>query len=468
MTQEMDMYSHTQRHRGTETQRKAHVNFSVPPCLRAAVFVILGALVLAAAAGAQTPAQPVTLDEVHHLVLAQYEPIQAAREQVQQTRMSRRQIGAALLPTVAVNTVVTRNFITETFNFGGRQIEVIPGNDYNIALVVSQPLFAGLRDLKARRQADLAIDIASRGVGTTSQDALLEATRAYYGVLAAQDTVEISKRALGVTEETLRTADSLYRAGETVETSVLRARVANSEARRTLLEAANGLELARQRLTLLAGVPTEFVAVRPPRPMAIDAPLDEIIALGLRTRPELKTLDLQKRIAELEVEKRRGAALPVVRADGTYIKRKSPFPSDQLSSFAVNATWTLFDGGRVAADVAVARAAQRELDERRELARKQTAQQIRTAYLTIQTLGASVDMLTAQVEFARKNAESTTRAYKVGEATDLDVLDANATLARSERQFSMTTYQLEVAMYELQRAVGTFAADKVDAAGDHE
>ncbi len=68
-------------------------------------------------------------------------------------------------------------------------------------------------------------------------DSLLDVTRAYYLVLAIQDNIEITRRSVEVNEETLRTAESLYRAGESVETAVLRARVAHAGAQRELLEA---------------------------------------------------------------------------------------------------------------------------------------------------------------------------------------------------------------------------------------
>ncbi|MBI2833561.1 MAG: TolC family protein [Acidobacteria bacterium] len=409
---------------------------------------------------AQAP-RTFTLEEIQRLALGNYQTVETAREAVEQARLARRQATSAVLPTVAVTGVTTRNLVTGAFEFGGRRIEVLPGFDYNIALAFSQPIFAGLRDIKTRRQADLGIDVAHRSLVSTAQDAALEATRGYYEVLSAQENVEISRRALTVTDETLRVAESLYRAGEAVETAVLRARVANSEARRELLQAENHLMLARQQLTLLTGTDEAFAVTRPPKAPVADRSLEALIEAGLERRAELQALERQRGIAALEIEKRRGQHLHIVRAEGTYLKRRSNFPSDQFASLAVNATWTLFDGGRTAAEVATARSQLRQLDERRELLRNQTAQQIRAAYLNVQTLAASVDMLTAQIEFARKNADSTARAYRVGEATDWDVLEATQTLTRSERQLSVTAYTLDVGRYELQRAVGEFAIDLV-------
>lgn len=425
--------------------------------------LIILSLLRAAPAAQSVPT--FSLQDVQRLALDRYETIGAAREQVRQAELLRRQAGAAVLPTVSMSTLTTRNFVTGSFSFGGRQIDVVPGVDYNLALTISQPIYAGLRDLKARHQAETGIALAKTGVSTTMQDAVLEATRAYYAVLGAKENVQISARAVGVASEMLRTAESLYRAGEAVEMSVLRARVAQSEARRELLQAENGLELAKQQLALLTGTAEQFDVIRPGRPTVFAQPLPDLIAMGLDRRGELKAIDMQQRVAELEIEKRMGQYWPVVRADATYLRRRSGFPANQLSSVSINASWILFEGGRIAADVAGGRSHLRELQLQGDLLRKQTAQQIRAAYLNIDTLAASVDMLMAQVEFARRNAESTAQAFRVGEATDLDLLEANSTLTRSERQLAMTTYNLDVAIYDLQRAVGTFADDLVASAG---
>ncbi len=79
-----------------------------------------------------------------------------------------------------------------------------------------------------------------------------------------------------------------------------------------------------------------------------------------------------------------------------------------------------------------------------------------------------MDLLEQQVEFARKNADSTQKAYRVGEATDLDILTSNEALTRSERQLALATYQLELAIFRLERAIGTFAQDVIASSGGQE
>jgi outer membrane protein len=413
---------------------------------------------------ARAETRRLSLAEAQHLAVQQYEAVRLAKAGVDQARLVRRQAFGAVLPNVTLSGTYTRNLVPAEFEFGGRRIQVLPGNDYNVGVSFSQPLYAGLRELRTLRQAEVSIEAAGVAVGLSVQDTVLNVTRSYYRVLGAQEYVEISRRALEVARATLRTAESLYRAGEAVETAVLRARVAVGDAERQLVDAENNLALARDALRLLVGTTDEIEVTRPEPPARPTASVDELVRQGLERRLELRNLDLQYRIAQLEVEKRKGAFLPIVRADGSVTQRRATFPSSRIGSVAVNATWNLFNGGRTGAEVAAAETALRELELRRALLRKQTENEIRSAYLRIETLATTVEVLERQVELARRNADETARAYRVGEATDLDILTANNLAARAERDLLDATYAYELAMYELQRAIGALAPDLVAAA----
>jgi protease secretion system outer membrane protein len=417
------------------------------------------ALVLAGPAALQAQTR-LSLQDVQQLAVKNYEAVQLAKSSVEQAQLLRKQAFSAVLPSVNVIGTYTRNLVSAEFDIGnGRTIQILPANDYNFGFNFSQPIYAGRRELRALRQTEANIEAAGVSLGLTVQDTVLTVTRGYYRVIGAEEYVAISKRALDLSQATLRTSESLFRAGETVETAALRSRVAVSSAERQLLEAENALVLAREQLRIFLGIEGPFGVTRPQPPAPPAGGLDDLIKEGLAGRDELRALDLQRRIAELEVSKRKGAYLPTVKADGSVTQRRANFPSSRIGSVAINATWNVFNGFRTGAEVASAETTLRETDLRRNLLRKQLENEIRTAFLRIQTFRANVDTLTAQVDVAGRNADETGRAYKVGEATDLDILTANELLSRSERDLLEATFSYELAMYDLQRAVGTFAAD---------
>jgi outer membrane protein len=423
-------------------------------------------LVGSPAASAEAP-PVVTLEEAHRLALDHYEVIGSSLERIEQAQQGRRAATSALLPKVFTQGTYTHNITAAELEFEGQSLKILPRHDYELAIAFTQPLF-DLPSVKARQQATLGVELANRSYETTAMDSLLGVTRAYYLVLAIQDNIEITRRSVEVNKETLRTAESLYRAGESVETAVLRARVAYAGAQRELLEAGNNLEIAKQQLSVLTGLKGDFRVLRPEKPRRPTETTDELVETGLRTRTELRGLTLRRRIGELQIQGQRSRYLPDIHLDGSFVKRRANFPSDTLSSVSVNATWTLFDGLYRESQVARARSELREVDLQLNLLRKQIEQEIRSARLEVQTQAASVDLLEQQVEFARKNADSTQKAYRVGEATDLDVLTSNEALTRSERQLALATYQLELAIFRLERAIGSFAQELIASSGGQE
>ncbi len=435
---------------------------------RALMILALG-LALWPRIGAAQATKSYTLDEIQRLAVAYYQAVGISRAQVDQARQAERMAFAARLPAISTQGVLTTNAVTASLTFNNFKIDILPRFDYTATVSAVQPIFTGFRLENGQRQAKLAIEAAQTGLGITVQDTVLAATQAYYAVLGLQENVEISRRAVTLAQQMLRTAESLYRAGEAVETSVLRARVAESDARRELLVAENALIIGREQLVLLTGVPADVELTRPASSRPIETSVDDLIKQGLALRPELKALALQRQIASLEVNVQRGQWFPTIQAQALYQRQKATFPSAQYASVAVNAVWPIFDGGRRQAATATARLQVNEASLQEELVKRQTSEQIRSAYLAMQTLDASVQLLRSQVEVAQRNADETNKAYQVGEATDLDVLQANNALTQSERQLAQAAYQYEVAICAVQRAVGTFAADLVpQAAGGHE
>lgn len=421
---------------------------------------LLAFLAESAAVSAQPP-PTFTLEEAHRMAMKNYQLIGASGERIEQARQIRREARSLLLPTLVTQTAATYNAVSAEFEFDGQKIKILPAYDYNLAFIVSQPLFSGMRNIKAKRQAEMGVDVAAKSYEVTAQDSLLQVTRIYYLILAIQENIDITQRSVEVNRETLRTAQSLFRAGESVETAVLRAQVALTDAQRELLEARNNLEIGKENLALLTGIQGAFQVTRPAEPQRPDASLEELVETGFQNRSELQALGLQREIADLQVQREQGQFLPDIRLEGMVIKRRAEFPSSTLGSIAINANWTLFDGFRRSAQVAEARSLLREMELGLALLREQVELQIRTAYLDIDTQAASVEMLEEQVDFARTNADSTQRAYRVGEATDLDILASNQTLIRSERQLALATYQFELAIHELERATGTFARETI-------
>ena len=120
----------------------------------------------------------------------------------------------------------------------------------------------------------------------------------------------------------------------------------------------------------------------------------------------------------------------------------------------VAASWNLWDGGRVDADVAEAVASQKAIRERQAELDLQIATEIRQRQLDLDSAKAA---LTAAADGARSAAEArrvVAERFNVGVATTTEVLDAQVALLQAELDRTRALASIRLAEARLDRALG--------------
>jgi len=87
-----------------------------------------------------------------------------ARIEVPTAEATRRLYRSAVLPRLSVGANLVRNSAEASFGPPDDVRTILPLVSWDVRVNVSQPLFAGFRDLKAYRQSKLGIDSAREGV----------------------------------------------------------------------------------------------------------------------------------------------------------------------------------------------------------------------------------------------------------------------------------------------------------------
>jgi outer membrane protein TolC len=85
--------------------------------------------------------------------------------------------------------------------------------------------------------------------------------------------------------------------------------------------------------------------------------------------------------------------------------------------------------------------------------------EVRQTLLAAETLAATLDTLKKEVALAQENYNITSKQYRVGLATSLDVNTALNALNQVRTQLTDQTYAYQVAVLGLDRAVGVFAQE---------
>ncbi len=410
----------------------------------------------AAPPAAGTP--PLTLAEAVRLALARNRAIGSSRAEVNIAQAQVEGTFSAILPKVSLLGDYTRNSKEAAFGSGQDRRVILPADDWSYRLALSQPIYAGSRERRALQQARLGVESARLGVADTADQVLVGVIADYLGVIEGEALLAVERRNLELAEGRRRLAQDLFEAGETTRVEPLRAEsdVKAAERRLAAAEQARQNALSRLRLGLaldeVAGadgaVEGAGLTVANPGPFFPPLPpADVLLREAAAGRPEVRQAETALEVARLEVAKQRGALLPVVTADGGYLKQRSSFPSDRYGFLSLNVNVPLYQGGEVKARVAVARERQQQAELRLAEARQTVREEVRQALVGRATAERSLALAREQLTAAEAEHAQASELYRAQETTALDLEAAETSLAEARR--AVATGETDLALAEL-------------------
>jgi outer membrane protein len=318
-----------------------------------------------------------------------------------------------------------------------------------------QVLYAGGRPRRALKYTDNLRDLSRQGLQYVQQHVLLAVAASFTEILKAQSDIRLANTDMELAQRQRQVAKSLFDAGEAVRVSVLRAELAVVSAERKLIEAENRLVRGRENFTVLTGIGGEFTLAQPPAPSPDLGDQEGMIAQALAARPEIHAVDLEIRNAELMVEIARGEWLPTLFADVNYIHQKATFPTDQWWSGVLSLSFPIFDGGLALSHKREAEQDQIQAQLKRDELVKQVRSEVIQTRLTTLDLQRVYGVIQEQARLATQTYEDIDKIYAVGEATDLDLLEARRTLIESERMLNDVENDMVLAACALELSLGT-------------
>ena len=412
------------------------------------------AVLLFAAATAARAQTRLTFDEALLRALEVNNMVERAKEDVSAAVAQKNFLLSAVLPRIRVTGDLTRNSIEQSFGEGEDGVTILPRNDWAYRVTLSQPLFAGRRELRAYSQAKLGIENARQATLGAQDAVLLRVASTYLGVVNADRRVEIEKRNIELAHRRLVQAQAFYDAGEVTRVDVLRAETAMKASQRMLAGAEQQREhaVSQLRIDLDLDGPVE---VTPPEESRPPLPSEtELIARAAGERPDVDIAENMLRVAKLEVSKQRGFALPVVTFDGGWIHQKTPFPADRYSYGAIRFDIPVFQSGETGARVAGAKAREKQAELALEEARVEAREDVRRALADLRSAETGLHLAQEQLQAAEAEYQQSFELYRAQEATSLDVAASETSLAEARRAVAEETLNHDLAELRVWYAAG--------------
>ena len=292
---------------------------------------------------------------------------------------------------------------------------------------------------KAIRAAGYAEHLGEENVRSARQDVALRAVFAYNAYLLALEQVKVGQTVVSQKEKQLEMSRNRRGAGVATDLEVLRFEVDLANARTTLLRLSGAADLARGDLNAVMVEPTDK-AIEPTDALEFqDTPADQqqVVREAIASRPEVAAVSWNEKIYDEAIGIYKADMQPRLdfsSAFGWSVRDTGNFfePNYKKWSLAVTLKIPVFDGWRTAGKVAQARADRAKVGQDRvaletliDLEAKQAVDRLRVAASVFRSAELNVTQ-------ARKALEMTEANYRLGAATTLDVLDAQAALTQAE------------------------------------
>ena len=406
-----------------------------------------------------------SLEDLYKLALERSERIKISGEDVYIAGTNQAKARSYLLPKLSAFGSQLKYNETK-INDTGSTIQPLDQSQWGLRL--DQAVTLNGKEATAYRIANENVERSKYDLVAVKEAYMLSVSGAYYDHIHAKKLVQISRANVERLTRYRGAAETRLKVGEVTKTAVLRAEAELSGAKSDLIKAENGLKLSKALLARIVGIQDEDFEVKE------ITPTEESDAFGqlcwpltveclkdkaIDERAELKSLRVQKKIAEQQIKYVYGGYWPTLSAEAVYQRTvQTPELANIIRDLAyggLRLSFPFFEGGLRVAEVGEAHAKKRQVDYSYEDSRKSIGIEVDSAYLDLTTQKGVLRSLEDQFVFARDNYNAILKQFVSGLANSIDVMDANTLLVTAERQFADATYNYQQAILKVKRATGT-------------
>jgi outer membrane protein TolC len=319
---------------------------------------------------------------------------------------------------------------------------------------------------RARAEEALAkakSEIATRGLVVT-------VVQAYYGSVIAQRKYSTTQRAAAEAQHFFDITQKLERGGEVAHSDTIKAQLQLQQQQRTLQDAE--LEMERSRLELAVIIfpnfNENFTTVDDLENIAPLPSFQEVEAQGGNNNPQLRAAVAALRSANQEVAVAWSSFLPALTMDYFYgidatrfaVNGLDPLTGRPVHNLSYAATATLeipiWNWGSSRSKVKSAGLQRNQARIELSFAQRTMIADLKTLYTESQVARAALESLRQSADLAAESLRLTTLRYQAGDATVLEVVDAQNTLTSSQNALGDGQLRFRTAVANLQTLTGTF------------
>ncbi len=323
--------------------------------------------------------------------------------------------------------------------------------------IFNQALFTGLKAANTTRE------FYQINKELTDEQLIEKVANSYYQVFQSQLQVATVQSNLDNTEKNQRVIQGLVDAGLAKKIDLDRTTVQVNNLKAQLQQARNGMEIQENALKFAMGMEITTDIDLPDETFAIDAEVLEALPIDLSNRTEIRVLEKQAELLELDKKAKIADYYPTLSFSGNlgYMSFAQRFPifngnatKTAYSAVGLNLSIPIFNGGKTKAqvnqkNVEILRA-KTDLEDTKlalVMASENARTQVKNSLLTINSNQANVQL-------AKEVLDNTENNYKNGLATLTELLDAENAYADAQNNLNTSLLDYKVAEVQLIKSKG--------------
>lgn len=331
---------------------------------------------------------------------------------------------------------------------------------------VNEAVYTGGANLSLYRQAQIGLKEQSETLRATKLNVELDAKRLYYGLLLAYETERIAQDLVTQAQSHYEEVKARFEQGTSSRFDVLQSKVQVSLLMPQLINAQNSIDLIIAEMNKLLGLKiSDKIAIKDKLfydPFEIKE--EEFLQLAYLQEPEMILKSLGIDMNKWAIKYARAGWLPQVQANASYNYNSNNLAnmfnnkhSNWNIGFAVN--WAIFDGFSSKAKVDAAKAKYMEAVIGKENWVDQVAVDVKQSCLDLTQASSIIQSQEDNLEDAKEALNISYVRYNNGVGINLDVLDAQVSLANVEKNLAEGMYDYIMARAKLDRVMGVSVMD---------
>lgn len=303
---------------------------------------------------------------------------------------------------------------------------------------------------------NLSLDSSRSDLENVSEQVVLNVKQAYYGVLQAKRSRDVSSDTVKQFQQHLDQAKGFYEVGTRPKFDVTKAEADLSNARLNLIKAENAVRIAIVNLNNAMGIPEapEYIIEDNLLFQKYDMTFEDALSKAYKNRPDLISIIAKRQAAERSVELAKTGYYPVLTGNASYNWSGETFPLEHDWNVGAAISFPIFSGYLTKYQVEEAKANLNVLKANEELLRQNIFSDVKQAYLNLKQAEESFPTAELGVKQAEENFEIANGRYTAGVGNPIEVTDAEVLLANAKLSYIQALYNYKVSQASLEKAMG--------------